>query len=160
MWRRAHEYKAASEAQEPLVYEAATFLSGRMSECIADQGRAVPDWVWLNALAHGDRDRISGLSVREDAGSLSRDDSWVRALGFLAAEVIAASGPSPVGLEELQRSVLVPLELDLLAQGDERLPLGPVQLVRLVLDALEEHRTCRWRRGIEGPGNRDQERDR
>ena len=58
----------AKRAQGPiadaaqLVAEAEAFLSGDILSHLQRSGRSIPDWAWLNALAHGD---LSGRAERK-----------------------------------------------------------------------------------------------
>src|SRR5829696_4670597 len=46
--------------------EADAYLDGRLLECLRAKGAGgiVPPWIWLNAVAHGDQERIAWLARR------------------------------------------------------------------------------------------------
>lgn len=74
----------------------------------------VPDWAWLNVLAHGSQDDIRALANGEPPWRISSDTSvWHEALSFLAEELISQATRQGRALAVLQRSTLVPLELEL-----------------------------------------------
>lgn len=106
-------------------------------------GHAVPDsrgarndtaaWGAVNRLAHStfaDYQRL--VALRNDA----HPGSWTATAGYLAVEVLGAAG-DPGELLALQREVLVPLELRLLA-GQVTAPT-PARLAALVTRDLKGH---------------------
>jgi hypothetical protein len=100
---------------EELAIESAAFLAGRYAETLAARGAMVPGWAWTNLLAHG-----SAESLRTEAQALDRGllhgRAWLAARGYLAAEIIDRVERG-VPLAALQRDVLVPFELDLVARA-------------------------------------------
>ncbi|MGH8980505.1 MAG: hypothetical protein ACRDWE_05730 [Acidimicrobiales bacterium] len=111
MWRREHRALAAE-----LVSDCETFLRGRYAERLEGQRILVPVWAWTNLLAHGSepdlRDEAASARV---GGSGTMGWRWARA--NLASELLAAIGPGS-SLEEIQSSVLAPLELNLAARPE------------------------------------------
>jgi hypothetical protein len=91
----------------------------------------LPGWVVVNALAHRDWEGMEALARGDGSGP-----GGVRAavMTFLAAETLAVAG-SRAGLAQLQRTYLVPLELELLAEADHhaRSPAEAVTAVRVQL---------------------------
>jgi hypothetical protein len=146
MWRRARERGArvrGTAAESELIEECEAFLSGRFREHLVHQNRAVPNWAWLNVLAHGDSDQI--LSPTDnDHGRSPWEQAWCQALAYLAAEMRTSVEAMGCSLGELQRSALVPLELEVLAK-DAQEPLDPGQLARIVVDALDRYRASQRR---------------
>jgi len=127
--RRRREDRAVQAELDPVVNDAAALLSGRMAGCWGP-GDAIPAWVRINVLAHGDWDQLRSLV---DQGGFARGSGWDAALGFLAAELVIVAG-DPEGLLTLQRSTLIPLELDMLAR--EPTYVTPVELVQRVRHEL------------------------
>jgi len=120
-----------------LIGETEAFLAGSLAEAIEARAETVPDWVWINGLAHGTPDDIATFAA--DRGR-RRDSGWRRARGLLAKDLLEAAtvhGP----LERLQHDVIVPLELRLAASP---VPIGsPAHLVTRVLAALAVDKAAR-----------------
>jgi hypothetical protein len=133
--RRAERSAAAS-----LVKDCEAFLSGRLAERLLRTGGFVPNWVWMNLLAHGTQSEL--VRIRDGRPLtrwpwISHLERWHAARSFLAAEVLAIAllhGP----LDTVQRQVLWPLEERL---ADSRSDVfGPTDWVTAVLAGLEEYR--------------------
>lgn len=107
--------------------EATAFLEGRLVEAMqaSAAGTAVPPWMWLNAVAHGDEEHIAWLA--SDTGS-SGASGWRRARGRMAAELLACAGGRPGAMRRLQREVMVPIEQSL-GGVDDLTPAGMVDIV-------------------------------
>jgi hypothetical protein len=140
MWHRGNRSgtQAGSKASEPeLIGECEAFLSGRLSHHFAQHHQAVPGWAWLNVLAHGGEGQIVAL-VDDDRRSSPGERAWRQALVYSAAEVTASAQATGASLDEIQRAVLVPLELDLIAEHGDR--LDPGKMVGALLDRLDRYR--------------------
>ena len=137
MWHRANDRREGvlRRAGDELVDEGEAFLAGNIAVHLDRRDKPVPDWAWLNALAHGAAARVLPPCANEPANPFSSERSWCEALGFLDEELDIISATSGVERDELCRRVLVPLELEL-AASRARPPLGPGQLARRVLAAL------------------------
>lgn len=132
-WGR-HQQRSAAE----LVADAEAFLNGRLVERGDFLGRFIPAWEWTNLLAHGS----NGDLETESRGAWSRWDGtvavrWRRARSLLAREVLEYA-PAYGSLAEVQRSVLVPLELEL-ASSPEVSSWMPSRWVQAVETALAGH---------------------
>ena len=116
---------------EALATECASFLDGSFAEHLAGLLQVVPPWAWMNLLAHG-----TEAEVRRAATTFVAR-GWPGARRFLAGELVdlVESGHGP--LERLQRSALVPLELEL-ATLPWTAGWTPAQLVAAVLAVLPE----------------------
>ncbi len=130
-----------------LVAECEAFLTGHFALYLGQQSRLVPPWAWLNTLAHGSEDDITALATGnpQPPGPTSPATAlWHEALAFLAHELMGQVTRRGLPLAELQRSTLVPLELEL---AGRRVPVStkPGELVARVLRALAEHPTIRHR---------------
>jgi hypothetical protein len=132
-----------------LVSDCTAFLLGHLAEQIEARRGHVPVWAWLNLVAHGSEEdvlsaRRAVVSARSAPGT-SLDVSiecWHRARSYLAAEVLNLVdrwGP----LAEVQREVLVPLELEFASHPETLQRWCPSDLVKAVTSVLEE---CSGRR--------------
>lgn len=117
-----------------LVAECEAFLSGGLTDLL--ETKRPPVWTWTNLLAHG-----NGEDLRSASFDASCDD-WRRARAYLASSLLALAatyGP----LEEIQKQVLVPLELDLASRPEVR-SWEPRGWASTVERALERYRReCR-----------------
>jgi hypothetical protein len=86
---------------------------------------------------HGSR-LLVGLSAPGDGNRTV--GPWERAVGFLAGEALDLAGRCEQSLRDLQARVLVPAELDVLAQAARGGTPGPEQFASGVLAELEEDR--------------------
>jgi hypothetical protein len=112
--------------------ELVAIVEGRLVEHLLSRRIVVPAWAWLNLVAHGlevDLVRTAEVSPRRHGRN-----SWAAARRFLAEEVLGAARDQG-SLLDLQRRVLVPLELELMART--RRVTSPEALVRLVMARLD-----------------------
>lgn len=116
---------------ESLVAESEAFLNGTLAEHLVDHVQVVPAWAWMNLLAHGTETYVRAAAITFVARG------WPGARRFLAGELVdlLESGHGP--LETLQRTALVPLELEL-ASLPAAARWSPAQLVEVVLAVLPE----------------------
>jgi len=107
----------ARRAGSELVSECEAFLRGRIVESLELRTESVPVWAWTNLLAHGSAQdlRAEDARVRRLKGSV--DGEWRLARSFLVTEVLY-SAEVYGSLAELQRAVLVPLELKLVSSAE------------------------------------------
>jgi hypothetical protein len=123
-----------------LVEESEAFLAGHLADRLAESGSDVPSWAWSNLLAHGSEEDLRLARGEATTGQ------WGEVRSHLAAEVLevaACYGP----LAEVQKAAMVPLELDLAAEGQlER--IGPMQFRTLVETALRRYAQLRRRTGF------------
>ena len=134
-WHRDRDKDKADLTEvEEVIAEAQRLLSGRTFD--AQRGYRRRGWALIGALAHGDREELQKLA---GAGISSHPASatWDAVLAYLAGEVLGAA-PNDPALVQVQRQVLIPLELKLLGAG-VRGPSNPRELVTLVLAALDAH---------------------
>jgi hypothetical protein len=128
--------------ERALVTECEAFLSGRSAQYLDSQNRLIPVWAWLNLLAHGSERDIAVLAAGEweSPRRASATSVWRQAFAFLAQELLNQATRQGRPLAEIQRSTLVPIELEL---AGPRAPtfLKPAGLVTSVLRALTEHPT-------------------
>jgi hypothetical protein len=136
MSRRRRERAIQAGAGHALE-EATAVLNGRMVHRYGP-GESVPAWARINELAHADWDDLTHLC---DPTTPTSRSAWDGAVRYLAAEVVSAAG-SPAGLRELQRSRLIPLELDMLAARGQT-AATPTEFVQLVRHELSRQRARR-----------------
>lgn len=130
--------------ERELVVECEEFLFGRYAQYLRDENRPVPTWAWLNVLAHGNEEDITALAASERPRRSCSDTVWQEALAFLAQELMSEATRRGHPLASLQRSTLVPLELEFAGRRGPA-DVEPVEFVSDVLRALAQHRTSRHR---------------
>lgn len=99
-----------------LTLECESLLAGRYADYLCTHGRWAPPWTWVNALAHRsvlEFNALAGGGGRSVVNDPVGANQWRRALAFLAEDVLAQVELSGVTLDQLQRTRLIPLELEL-----------------------------------------------
>jgi hypothetical protein len=142
-WILSKGERESLQRERDLVQESEVYLSGHYAEYLDSRNEDVPDWAWLNILTQGSTEHLRSL-VTECAlygGARTRTTDWWQAVVFLAGEILRHQH-NDRALDELRRTVLVPLELKWLATTG-RQPRRPSQLVRTVLDALDGYSSSR-----------------
>ena len=99
-----------------LASECAAFLNGTLAEYWEEEGTSVPVWSWTNLLAHGSQDQITDI-VHHPSKPRRTGRSWRIARSYLAYEVLEIADGG-VSLDELQATILIPLELELAAHPE------------------------------------------
>jgi hypothetical protein len=99
-----------------LASECEAYLNGTLAEFWDERGTAVPVWTWMNLLAHGTESQIHD-SPKRTSQQRRTGRSWRIARSYLAYQVLALACEECT-LEELQSTVLVPLELELAAHPE------------------------------------------
>jgi hypothetical protein len=94
------------------VGQAQSWLSGTGDLLFASLGGQVPLAVRLGVLAHADFKRLTDLGRHCQRGSVRR--AWGTAMAMMAGDIAQQAGTAEA-LAALQRDVLQPLELELLA---------------------------------------------
>jgi len=130
--------------ERELVVDCEAFFSGHYAQYLANENRPVPVWARLNVLAHSSEDEITALAVGEPRGTFPCSLVWEQALAFLAQEVMSETTRRGCPLADLQRSTLVPLELEF-ARLRAQSFVEPAKFVASVLSALAQHPTSRHR---------------
>ena len=105
--RRQTETAPASPG---LIEECERFLEGDLLQGFRGNGDLVPDWVWVNVLAHAGEGELRSLRPRAGS-SMSSACMWERTLVFLAGLLLDEADRSGTPLDTLQRQVVVPIEL-------------------------------------------------
>lgn len=135
MWR--HEVRLLTDE---LLADTGAFLLGHYAERLERQSVVVPVWAWTNLLAHGTEDELRAEMACTRCGSVG-SGAWRAARAYLATEVLEAAGREST-LPELQRQVLVPLELSLATRSEVQ-RWNRQQWVAAVRSALGERRHSR-----------------
>ncbi|MCU4182858.1 hypothetical protein K6U06_00665 [Acidiferrimicrobium sp. IK] len=110
-WRR---WVGAKHREDEVVTEAARLIDGTTYDANFGSGRYVRPWTVVGALAHCDLGRLAQLRTLPPS---TPTQSWRATLAYLATE-LATKASTASDLARLQREVLVPLELELLARGN------------------------------------------
>ena len=142
-WFRAREAvdRQFERASSRLISETEAFMAGEFAGRLRRLNAAVPGWARLNFLAHGDLQRLR-LTRRLALAGRSRtladltEESWASAQRLLARELMELVGHDPRLLADVQRRVLVPLELQLM----EHESLTAFELVQFTRAALQSSR--------------------
>jgi hypothetical protein len=99
-----------------LASECEAYLNGTLAEFWEERGTAVPVWAWTNLLAHGSEVAMHD-SLHRPSKQRRTGRSWRIARTYLAYQVLdLACGEFT--LDELQSTVLLPLELELAAHPE------------------------------------------
>jgi hypothetical protein len=131
MWRR-HNRSQPSDTfgvdPNDVGWECELFLAGRYAQRLHAHHLPIPAWACLNPLAHGTNDDLANLRARNVEAVWPLQ--WMNAISFLAGEIMVLIDDDPDLLRELQRDVLVPMELRLASHW--LTPVTPAELVRRV----------------------------
>ncbi len=138
MWRNSKD--GVGRFSSGLSEECQTFLDGTYLLYLAANDKPVPGWVWINRLAHAEPYDIEALADGTDSSmkALPGRAQWHGAVSFLATELLGVASAAHATVEQIQREVLVPLELQLAGENRRRW-LGPDYVVSRALAALHNH---------------------
>jgi len=137
---RRDDERPLTASSARLVADAEAFLAGEYANHLRRHRVAVPGWARLNRLAHGDlaslhQCRRPLATAKSAAFADWPEESWRRAQQLLATELLKLVDNDPDKLSQVQRSVLVPLELRLIHVEEER-SLTALELVQSTRSAL------------------------
>lgn len=118
---------AACPFDPALGDECDAFLEGRYVDWLRTAGLPIPIWTRLNRAAHADRQTVGAHAAA--AGAASPPKTWPEVELLVNAAVHA--GIPEKDFEVVQRSVLVPLELDLMHRS-----MSPRALLERVCEAI------------------------
>lgn len=139
MWNRArpNEWDGKPDADDDgLGDECDAYLRGEWAEYLRARGYAVPRWAWLNRVAHAPEQALR-LTQRDRVWCGRHEDDWTEFQSSLADLLLKQADDTGRTVEEIQASVLVPIELALFARDDSHLPADAILLVR-ILAALRD----------------------
>jgi hypothetical protein len=131
---RTHR-RIVDELSKSLVQETQRFLDGKYLEIAYVCGHDMPVTTWLSTLAHGDRDVLERASkwTVEYGNARPEFETWGRVLAVTAGQILATTSEVNCSLGQLQRDLLIPLELAIMTT-----PVGPATLYRLINSMLIE----------------------
>lgn len=120
-----------------VVSDCEAFLLGGYAEFLEARSEPVPVWAWTNVLAHGRREDLERAAAGARVG-WSWTRRWRVARTVAAGELLdrVASGAS---LADMQREVLVPLELELVSCREDWACM-PERWLEVVRSALHSYR--------------------
>ncbi len=126
-----------------LVAECESFVEGHYVDLLLQNGTQVPGWAWLNQLAHADPNELAEMATGsvKHRGASASDVYWQRAVSLLAREIFIAAAREGCAVEELQRSVLVPLPRSADNQDAPNGPPDPGRVVETVWAELGKFRS-------------------
>src|SRR5687767_3886001 len=139
MWKRA---RPDDREAEPGAGDAGpgdeceAYLRGEWAEYLRAHGLAVPRWAWLNRVAHAPEQALR-LTHRDRVWCGQHEDVWTEFRSSVADLLLKQADDTGRTVDEIQASVLVPIELALFARDESRLPADAILLVR-ILAALRD----------------------
>lgn len=98
-------------------------------------------------LTHSDESRLTALARDDGVDVPAQLRAWWDAVAFLAGEILDTARGLNWSPEQLQRTRLVPLELELAARdadGVDGMPRDPRALAAVVVAALEDGTGAVW----------------
>lgn len=112
------------------------YLAGAYVNWLMRAHQSVPAWAWVNCLAHAGIVELDAMTRGIVPGAEPGVDAslWHHVVTFLAKEVLDRAEDGPA-LRELQRQVLVPVELRLADHWWDA--LAPIDVATIVLVALQ-----------------------
>jgi hypothetical protein len=139
VWRKRKQTR--EPAHEPSVFSAGigddceAFLAGRLALFLRASGRPVPPVGWLNQVVHAGRSELFRLA--SENGTVTGSLAWRRAVGYLARSLLDRARETSRCVEDLQRELRLPLELELLGDPNA-VRLDSADMIRLALTRLYE----------------------
>jgi hypothetical protein len=123
---------------EILASETEQFLNGSILDLAFASGGDIPAWIWLSAIAHGDAPLLARNKnwLSDHQGARPELNGWGRVLQHLTTRLLETSEAIGCQTSDLQRSLLVPLELAVTIT-----PVGPATMCRLVNAMLIDAKT-------------------
>lgn len=116
--------------------ECEAYLSGRLAAYLQCRNRPVPPVGWLNQVVHGTPNELAFLASCANSFAV-QPAMWRRAVGYLSQMLIERADETGRTIETLQQELLVPLELELMADPAAVL-LDPADVIGLTLRRLYE----------------------
>jgi hypothetical protein len=134
-WKHRHHEPRYGEI---LASETEQFLNGSLLDVAFASGDEVPAWIWLSAIAHGDAPLLARTKswLSDHEGVRPELNGWGRVVQHLTARLLETSEAMGCPTSDLQRSLLIPLELAVTIT-----PVGPATMCRLVNAMLVDAKT-------------------
>jgi hypothetical protein len=133
MWRKG---KQEPEQAGGIGEECEAFLAGRLAVYLQGKGRPIPPVGWLNQLVHATPDELEFLATGGSAEAV-QPSAWCRTVAYLARSLLQRAQVTGRPIGELQRELLIPLELELIGNPSSA-GLDSADVVRLTLTRLYE----------------------
>jgi len=115
MWQSTRKWKDHLEATraQQLVRECECFLTGRYASVMHSQGLPVPDWAWVSVLTHAPAEQLVTYAARahKKRTRTRMPLQWQGAVALLAQELLITAEITGCSVEDLQRSILLGMEL-------------------------------------------------
>jgi hypothetical protein len=139
MWRRRNGRREPDRrvtgVETSVGDECEAFLAGQLGAYLHRSGRPISPAGWLNQLVHGTTNELALMAVGSHP---SLDPSnWQQAMAYLARSLLERARDTGRPIGELQRELLLPLELELLGNPDA-VDFDPADVIRLTLARLYE----------------------
>jgi hypothetical protein len=117
--------------------ECEAYLAGQLSAYLIDRGRPVPPYAWLNQVAHATPTELAVIAAGNPQGVQPK--SWRRAAAYLAESLLRLAHDSGRPVAELQRELLVPLEIELAGDSSSS-EMESADIVRLAFSRFSDFR--------------------
>jgi len=115
--------------------ECEAFLAGQLAAHFLNRHRPIPPVAWLNRVVHATANELAILAV--GTSDTFQPGTWARAVSYLARIVQERARETGRPVNEIQRELLLPLELELI--GDpESVKLDAADLIRMALARIYE----------------------
>ena len=137
----SRNYHLSTQGRQ-LVRECESFLTGQYPSFLQARGLPVPEGAWLSLLVHAPADVL----VDQAAGGPARpycdhlNLQWRGAVALLAQELVIVADRAGCGIEDLQRDVLLQVELGWDRGSFGTAETGPSRIVEEVRHALSRYR--------------------
>lgn len=134
-WRREREPRERRIFDASVGDECEAFLAGQLVAFLRHTGGPVPPVAWLNRLVHATSTEL--ILLAGGAADAVQPAAWWRAVSYLSRSLLERARDTGVPVEQLQRELLVPLELELI--GDPAAAqIDAADLIRVTLARLYE----------------------
>lgn len=137
-WRQRGRDVLVGRDASALAGECEAFLAGRYASWLVGRHASVPPWVILNRPAHGSvADLRAAHGNQEQRRRPTRNAAAHWPVNELAAHALILADDDPERLSHLQQSILIPLELQLIAEPCRALDVVEVfRRAELLLDSV------------------------
>jgi hypothetical protein len=131
MWKRRDSTGGIAPAG--VGDECDAYLAGEWAEFCLAHGAPLPPWAWLNHVAHAPEAALA-RAVQPGRGPWTTPTEWDGLRRSVVESLFRHAEERRVTVSQLQRAVLVPIELSLFEHHDRR--LGNNELLFRILSAL------------------------
>ena len=142
MWRRKKDNDATA-GTDPVADclstgvgdECEAFLAGQLVAHFLNRRRPIPPVAWLNRVVHATANELAILAV--GITDTYQPGTWTRAVSYLARTVQERARETGRPVDEIQRELLLPLELELIGDPGS-VKLDAADLIRVALARIYE----------------------